>query len=580
MTGRLLKRDRKEVLGITSLVIGVLLITAGLITWGVSGESGAAEYIIYGAGILLVIYGAILNRRIISEAWASGRFARGGNAVILIISVTAIMVFLNILVSSHQFRKDMTADKYYSLSQQTLDVMKTVDTPVEILYFYTKQHNSSAGIQYYEKKEKLERLLREYQFNNANIKAEFIDADVERELARSYEVSGYGLLIVKAGTRKKEINDYDLFEDNYYMAMMQGRQPSPVRFMGEQEITSALLEVLSDEIPKIYFLTGHGEKSISGNEAGGYRLLKEYLEREIYETENLNLVDEEKVPDDCSILVIAGPDKPLFEIETKALEDYLNCGGNALILVEPESKDPGLKDILRAKAGIELVNGIIIDPSSILPDGTAPTPTYRYHPIVEPFSDSQVLTVLFGARGMKKAGEAPEGADIKEIFSSSENGWSEQDFEEEVKKELIEMVEGRDILGPFALGFAMERKLKTAGPEEIAGAEEDGIIESVNQVENKEKDQRIVVIGDSDFITNEIVGGIRGLVQNIDLFMNSISWIAGKQEGLSIRPKELTSPPLIMTQTQSRLVMFLTIIITPLIVLIIGIAVWVKRRNA
>lgn len=580
MTDRLMKRESKEVTGLILLVLGLLFLAAGLTTWGISGETSAAEYLLYGTGFILIIAGAVFNRRTISEAYSSGRFARGGNAVILIISVVAILIFLNILVSRNQFRKDMTADQYYSLSQQTQDILKTTDIPVEILYFYTKHHDSSAGIQYYEKKTRLERLLDEYHFNCPNIKAKFIDADEEIELTRSYEVSGYGSLIVMAGDKKKEIRDHELFEDDYLMAMMQGRRPSPVRFMGEQEITSALLEVLSDDVPKIYFLTGHGEKSIESNEAGGYRLIGEFLEREIFETENLNLVDEEKVPEDCDILVIAGPEKPLFEIEVKALEDYMDRGGDALILVEPESKDPELIRLLREKIGIELVDGIIIDPSSILSDGTAPTPDYRYHPIVEPFRDPKVLTVLFGARGMKKAEEAPEGAEIREIFASNKNGWSDLDFETELKKELIEMVEGRDSPGPFALGYTMERKVEIPDHGVLEETPENETMNSENLPEIKKKDQRIVIIGDSDFITNEIVGGIRGLAQNADLFMNSINWITGKQEGLTIRPKELTGSPVVMTQTQSRQVMFQTIIVTPLIVLIIGTIVWIRRRNA
>jgi len=584
MTVRLLRRNKQQVLGITFSVAGVLLVITGFLTWGITGKTNFPEYMIFGLGVVLIICGIFLSKEYVSNIFTSGKFAKGGNSVILITGVIAIIIFLNILVTRHHIRKDMTADKNFSLSQQTIDVLNTIDIPIKMMYFYTNQDSGFSRMSSYAKKEQLNDLLMEYSYQNSNIQAEYVDADKEMGLTKSYEINQYGTMIIEAGARKKEISDGDLFEDNFFMAQMQGRSPDPVRFMGEQEITSALLEVLSDETNKIYFLTGHGEKSIKSNEHDGYRLVREYIEREVYEINDLNLLDEEKVPDDCSILVIAGPKKPLFENDSRAIKEYLNQGGNAYMMLEPASEDSRLKEILRECVGLKLVDGIVIDPRSVLQDGTAPAPVYSYHPIVEALRKKEIYTVLFGARGIKQVENPPDDLAIKDFFNSSEGGWSEQDFDDEVKSELIEMNEDKDIKGPFGLGYTVERKIQevpTIKPRTENNDEpdsyEDGRIEFNNESSEGKRDQRIVVIGDSDFITNEIISSIP---QNIDLFMNSISWIIGKKEGLTIRPKDINYPILTMTQIQSKLVMFITTIISPLIILIIGIAVLLKRRNA
>jgi ABC-type uncharacterized transport system involved in gliding motility auxiliary subunit len=89
---------------------------------------------------------------------------------------------------------------------------------------------------------------------------------------------------------------------------------------------------------------------------------------------------------------------------------------------------------------------------------------------------------------------------------------------------------------------------------------------------------RLVVIGDADFASNGVLSSVSGGIGNVDLFMNSIGWLAQEEALISIRPKEAVDRTVLMTPPQARAVIYSSILFLPGLVLLAGAYIWWKRR--
>src|SRR5207249_784398 len=139
----------------------------------------------------------------------------------------------------------------------------------------------------------------------------------------------------------------------------------------------------------VYFTQGHGEKTIDGAERNGYTNAKAGLEKENYVVKTVNLVQEGKVPDDASVLVIAGPTSEPFPNELELIDTYLNKGGSALILLDPPPA-ASLSDFLK-KWSIDVGNNFVVDASGVgRLFGAGPSiplvTNYSHHKITEHFN--------------------------------------------------------------------------------------------------------------------------------------------------------------------------------------------------
>ncbi|MEK7215880.1 MAG: GldG family protein, partial [Chloroflexota bacterium] len=279
----------------------------------------------------------------------SGRY--GSNAVVMAFAFAGLMVLANIIAARNTYRMDLTASKQFSLAQQTVDLLKRLDQPVEAVGFFTATDPVLSRLQ-----DQSESLFKEYHYQSSKFTYRFVDPDAEPGVARQFDIKGtddYGSVVFASGTRRQKV---------------------PASNLTEQDFTGALLRVTGKELKKIVFLAGHDERDpISFIETGVGEATRG-LQRDNYDVQALNLTADPAAPNklnSAAVLIIPGPKKDLLEPEKKILEDYLRQGGKLLILLDPNPPS-SFVDILK-KWAVDVLPGTVVDQISFaVPDVTAP----------------------------------------------------------------------------------------------------------------------------------------------------------------------------------------------------------------
>jgi ABC-type uncharacterized transport system involved in gliding motility auxiliary subunit len=447
----------------------------------------------------------------------------GTNTAVAILALLGILVIANFIAKKENVRWDLTKSKKYSLSDQTKKVLEGINEDIKVTLFYQTSDSEKSNA---------ENLLNEYKELSGHIQTEFIDPDKNPAEAKRYAINRYGTVIFEMGD-KKEI----------------------ATATSESEFTSSILKLSRDEVKKIYFLEGHAEKDIEGMDESSYSTIKTSLEKEGYEVAKLSLLTKPAIPKDLSVLIIAGPQKKLLDKEKEVIEKYINEGGKLFLLIDPKSEtkeDTGLSAFI-SKWGVNSDRSVVIDPKLYFwTDPSAPViNTWATHQITEKLS----AAFFPGVGEISASSNAPAEYVVTSLASTSADSWLEKDIEnKEVKYD-----KDKDKKGPISIAVAVE---KTPSSEE-------------GNDEEKNKKTRLIVVGDSDFA----VDGFADSLGNQDFFLNAVSYLAEEEELISIRPKDEEERTVALTGGQSRAIFYGTVLGMPIVVVIAGILVWLRRRK-
>jgi ABC-type uncharacterized transport system involved in gliding motility auxiliary subunit len=282
------------------------------------------------------------------------------------------------------------------------------------------------------------------------------------------------------------------------------------------------------------------------------------IEADNYQVEKLILAQKGSIPEDCSVLVIAGPQKPLLPQEEEAISNYLDLGGKAIIMADP-TPSPSLENII-TKWGVEVHNDIILDAfgQSILNDPRIPVSVnYPPHDITAPLG--RIITFFPIARSLAPKKDLPKNLKVEELVKTSPDSYGEVDIETLMSQHRSNPDEVKDYKGPLTLAVAVTSKQKV----------------KKEKTEEEKENRMLIVFGDSDFVAN--LGMKQG---NPDLFMNSLNWLTEDQGLISIRPKNEEKIAQIdqLSGKQIRFVSYASIFTIPILLLMIGGWVWWKRR--
>ena len=444
----------------------------------------------------------------------------GSNALIFTLLVLGILVVINYLAWKNGSKIDLTHEKLYSVSDQTVKVINYIDNEINVLAFFKE-----VGLD----RQEFQDLINEYSRRNKNIKVKFVDPDREPGLTRKHGITDYGTVVLISGKQEIKVKLADFLSGG-------------IVNNAEEELTNTLIKISSDSKKRVYFITGHGERDIQNNaEPIGLGRMKRALEDQGYEVNELLLLRESKIPDSNSILIIASPSKQIEVTEIQLIKDYLNNGGKALFLLEPRTGNE-LVSMLK-DYGLEIENNIIIDPSSKLVGGGDVAPIIAQYPNHEITENFKLATIFPFARSINVIEK--DGIQSNLIAHTSEYSWGEGNF------------------SLFEEGVAEKDDSDLAGPLGVA---------AVGEIEGRGK---IAVFGSVDVISNRFFD----FSGNSDLFLNTITWIAGDENLISIRPRVSREGKLNITANQLRVVFLLTVVLLPALVLFSGIGVWWKRRN-
>jgi ABC-type uncharacterized transport system involved in gliding motility auxiliary subunit len=465
----------------------------------------------------------------------SRRQARyGALLVVNVLVVLGILVLINVIGKSQNKRWDLTANKQFSLSDQSRNVLNKLDSPLQISVYAQEQDFP-----------RYQDRLKEYEYVSKKVSTEYIDPDKKRSIAQQNNIQQYGTIVFNYKGRSERVTS-----DN------------------EQDITNGIIKVVSGQQRKVYFTQGHGEKDTGSSERDGYGAIVKALGAENYGVDKLVLAQQGAVPEDASVVVVAGPKSDFFAPEIEALKKYLDKSGKLLLMLDPPDKaDATPLPNLIALAhdwGVQVGNNVVVDVSGmgrlIGTDASVPiAANYPSHPITQRFN---FITAFPLAREASPVSGGVNGHTAQPVIESSPRSWAETDIKTLLTTGQVSLDEAKgDKKGPIALASAVTATPASATPPKPGD-------------DTPKPETRVVVIGDSDFATTNALG-IQG---NRDLFLNMVGWLSQQENLISIRPKEPDDRRITLTATQQNNITWLSLLIIPAFVFGSGVYTWWRRR--
>jgi gliding motility-associatede transport system auxiliary component len=401
------------------LGLGVLLATAILTFVYPAWMTRLRWWTLLAAGVLLVLASLLARVEDFRGLFGHRTTKYGANTAVAIALVLGVTVVVQALSFQHSVRKDLTENKRFSLSPQTIQLLRGLKTDVNAVAFY---RGDQPG------KPVAEDLLKQYaRYSNGKLTWKSVDPDREPGLARRYGVESYGTIVLETKAKSEKVLDAE-----------------------EEKLTNGLVKVTREGKRIVYVVQGHGEAEVSNTERPGFSEAKSAMEKSNYDVKPLVLAREGKVPADAVVVILPGPRNDLFPPELEALDTYIGRGGKVLAMVNPFQNE-GFKKYL-VKYGFQLDDDLVIETNPIgRLFGIGPevpiVQQYESHPITR---DMGGVTTLFPlTRSVAALKTPPKGVNVQLLARTSPESWGETnraDLERGVAKP-----DPQDLKGPLAV---------------------------------------------------------------------------------------------------------------------------------
>lgn len=507
-------------------ILSGFLIAAGGIVFAITGTMGDLPVTLIWLGLLaLLLFFYVYFPEI--QAFIAKRSTRYAlNTAIMSGVFLVITGLIGAMSVKYKARVDLTADNRYTLSSQTIKILKSLPDDVEAIAFYRSDERT---------RQAMFDLLSEYAYHSPRFSFRFVDPDRDPSEAVKHAVTSYRTTLLKYRDRQEVVGTES-----------------------ENKLTNSLLKLISKDSKVFYFVKGHGEKRIDSLEENGYGYVKEAIQRENHQVRELLLVSADKVPDDAAVLVVSGPETDYVQSELDKITDFVKRGGRVLFMLDPGGAS-GLAKYLR-NFGFELTDDLIIDKMSQVYGANFLMPVvvayYKNHPIT---NDFDLATFFPIARSVRIKEDPAKGS--YELALTSDKSWITTG---KLTKEDEQFNPDKHKRGPISV-VAVTAVEVVVGDKQPAEAQES--IKTWG---------KILVAGDSDFASNKFLK----TAGNRDFMLNMLNWLAEENILISIRKKEPGLTPLMLTAVQARVVFWVAVVIVPSLVLVMGIAIAARRRRA
>ena len=467
--------------------------------------------------------------------------------ILLVIIIIAFFIGITVLMQKLNLTPiDLTEDKLFTLTKESKEQVKNIDKDINIYFVGYSDENSTLD------------LAKQYTKANDKIKVEAVTSENRPDLVQKYgiETDSEGI-IIESGNQYKVLSSSDLY--TYDSITYESIN------VAEEKLTAGIKSVSVDELPKVYFLKGYGSFSLTS----GMQYLNMYLENEVNEVKTLDILAEGKVPDDCNTLVITTPEKDFDDVATNAIIEYINKGGNILWLNAAMAQNNELTNVNKILAlyGIKPFEvGIIreTDLSKMVSDSPdLIMPEIQNADVTNKLYDSD--GVIFVNATKINVGSDEELETLKttktELIKTSEKAYFRTNFENSSN----EVQQGEEQTA-FLVGAQFNKKITEAD-------EETG---------EKEITSKLIIYGENFFIsdfqlTQTTQTPMVVYKKNKDLVLNSIAYLSDREEDITVR-KSTGSITYTATEQENRII-FAIITIVPLLIIIVGIVVWIKRKR-
>ena len=480
------------------------------------------------------------------------RLSYGFNASLVTVLVVALVVVLYGVADRHRVRWDLTEESANQLQRDTqhkIGLLDLAGEPVQITGF---THQAGKKDSYFKNRE-LKDLLEELEYGSLVVESRWIDFDRERLTAEALGVRDYGMVVVQRGQQRVDLRSRDLFRNRGKGADRE------LVFLGEAALNQAFSQLMTDTKRVIYALQGHGEPDPESTDPDGISSLVELLEQEHYELDTLDLVRDRDdpmqapaVPDDASAVLLARPRAHITESEHQALVDYLARGGAMMLLLDVGQPVP----LLMQRLGVEVQDGYVMDQLRVFPYDDRPVPVYRQHPITEDLLEERLVTVMAHVAPLAMADPPVQGVRASNLLRTSRQGWIDRGGALERGAAVYEPE--LDVEGPVDMAYALE-----LGPGQ-------GLVKAGQPV------GRVVVVGDGDMLLNALVADGPG---NASFLVNAFRWLLGDDARLSVVGRPTAVRKLALTEEDNAMIRWVALVLMPLLVMMLGLAVWAGRRG-
>jgi ABC-type uncharacterized transport system involved in gliding motility auxiliary subunit len=457
----------------------------------------------------------------VSSKWIEARQTKYAAYVTIYVAVILCIISVaNILANRYNKSYDSTANKRYSLSDQTAKVVKGVSQPISITYY-----DKTSGFQ------GAKDLLDRYATLSPRVHLEYSDPDKNPQAARAAGISKYGTTVVQIGAKKEDAKN-----------------------ITEEEVTGAIIRDLKSGTRTVCFLTGGGERQIDDADRPGLSKLKDLLSKDDYTSKAISLLEKAEVPSDCTVVVVGGPKNDYQQTEIDAIKKYVESGGRAMFLLDPPLKigrptadNQALNSLLQGW-GVSMDKDLLLDLSPVGQlMGVGPTialvSTYAPHPIVNEMKGTATGFPLSRSMTIKNTDKST----VQKLFDSSESSLATNKLD----TPDINPKDPSNKSGPLTIAAAGSYN---TGKENSEG--------------------RFVVVGSSSWVANSFIS-FNG---NGDLALNAMNWLASDEDLISIRPKPPEDRKVNMTGAQFNWVRLSSQFLFPGALLLAGLSVWWRRR--
>ena len=436
------------------------------------------------------------------------------------------------ITNHYSYQFDLTANKRHSLSSSSIELLNVLDKDITVHAYTTDDVTQKA----------IKEIIDRYQHVKSDFNLRLFNPDIDIA-----EAQQDGIVMNKP----------------FAFVIYYNKRMEHINSLSEQAISNALLRLNRRDNQQVVFLSGHGERNINADDNRAYATLNRQLTEMGFNLQDVNLL-ENPLPDNTKLLVIAAPGNDYLAGEIKQLEKFIHNGGNLLWLADPGELQ-GL-DELATSLGLQLQDGVIVDNNTNLRQ-TLNIQHPAIIPVTEYFPHIITNTIRYNTLFPMARGISPltnettvNNWQAEALFNSYGKSWSETGG---LTEEMEFDSSSGDVAGPVTIAVALHRtNQNTDQNTDKPGA-------------TQNQSQRVVVVGDSDFLSDSYLGA----GANLNLGLNIFNWLIGDDDFVSIEVKPSPDTKLELDEIQLLIIGFGFFLVLPLLLLITGFRIWYIRKN-
>ncbi|MBF0361755.1 MAG: GldG family protein [Oligoflexia bacterium] len=503
--------------------VNILLYITSCVCWIVIPEFFVFNISLSATAIGMTLLLMLQHRERLLVYTNSTQFKNFTSTVITAILLFFILGLINYLGFKHNKQWDLTKEKLNSLSSQSREIVSQIKGPLSIKAFVRRVD-----------KDNVLPLLELYRLYKGDISIDLIDPDIKPAIVSEYNVKQYGTIVVE-----------------YNKSRAQALEVS------EAAITKALLKVIKNHNPLVYFIKGHQQANLENERPEGFSYLKTMMIENQYDLIELNLTTIPIIPSNASAIIIWGPKLALYKDEINKIDEYLNNGGHLLLAIDPIFAKYPHSDFTQifTSRGINFNNFLVIDTSSYVDSSKFTVPLIvkynNQHPITKGF-DAQTFFPLAVGMTINSDQKVKDKYDVSPLILTSDfpNSWAESSMDE-IMKMKFKFDEGKDIPGPIPLAIAVEG------------------------VSEQNKKLKIVSFANSTFVSNVYIN----YKANFNLFLNSLAYVCDEEFSISQdRPLTKESPTFLSSQ-ELGIIFYFSLVVAPLSLIVTAIYLYRRRSK-